>query len=526
MKSILKNKKILAWAAVLLIFVAACLGAYGFWRYSQPKFRDVTVELGTESVRIDQFLTEYANPSRVSLVSDVSRFNLNEAGETEITLMHGNKQETVVLHVIDTTNPEVAFVTDMLVPVDYTFKPEDFVTGVADYSETTIRFLGSAAVPVDYSDITVTVEITDASGNTVRQDCNVSFFWLRDSVTLEYGEKLEPADLLILPQRDSELLSQQDLDLINGSVPGEYVISSSNGFKTLSCTVTVQDTRGPEIVVQNLNCYPWEHRDLEDFISSVTDASGDVQLRLMSELNFDTLGVQTVLIEAEDIYGNITQAEAYLSISEDHYAPSLFGLEDLTVEKHSTPDYLSGVEVYDNIDTDCEIVVDASGVDVDTAGTYYAVYTVTDSSLNTTTVKRKIIVNHDEEDVKLLVESIAAELSDDPEELRDYVRGIIYSSSWGGDDPVWFGFTKWAGNCYVHAVCLKALFDAKGIESQVIWVTDKTHYWLVVKIGDVWRHIDPTPSSEHMRYSLMTDELRRYTLGGREWDRDAWPACE
>ena len=82
------------------------------------------------------------------------------------------------------------------------------------------------------------------------------------------------------------------------------------------------------------------------------------------------------------------------------------------------------------------------------------------------------------------------------------------------------------GNCYVHAHCLKALFDAKGIESQIIWVTEKTHYWLVVKIGDVWRHIDATPTPGHMRYSLMNDEERHKTLSGRNWNRSLWPACE
>ena len=146
--------------------------------------------------------------------------------------------------------------------------------------------------------------------------------------------------------------------------------------------------------------------------------------------------------------------------------------------------------------------------------------------MNTTTVKRKITVNHSEEDVKALVKDIADQLSSDPEEIRDYVRTIRYSTNWGGDDPVWYGFTKGSGNCYVHAHCLKAIFDEKGIESQMIWVNNKTHYWLIVKIGDVWRHIDATPTRGHMVYSLMTDEERAATLSGRNWDRDAWPACE
>ena len=81
------------------------------------------------------------------------------------------------------------------------------------------------------------------------------------------------------------------------------------------------------------------------------------------------------------------------------------------------------------------------------------------------------------------------------------------------------------GNCYVHALCLQALFNEKGISSQLIWVTDKSHYWLLVNIGGTWKHIDPTPSSLHGRYSLMSDAQRYETLSGRDWDRTKWPEC-
>ena len=77
-------------------------------------------------------------------------------------------------------------------------------------------------------------------------------------------------------------------------------------------------------------------------------------------------------------------------------------------------------------------------------------------------------------------------------------------------------------------MCLMALFDEKGIESQLIWTIQKnpSHYWLIVKIDGVWKHIDPTPGRLHSKYSLMNDKQRLSTLSGRKWDRSAWPACE
>ena len=146
------------------------------------------------------------------------------------------------------------------------------------------------------------------------------------------------------------------------------------------------------------------------------------------------------------------------------------------------------------------------------------------------TAKRKVVVEHDKEDTNALVKSIAAGLGSDPEALRNYVRSrISYNTNWGGDDPVWYGFTNRVGNCYVHALCLQALFNEKGIQSQLIWVTDHSHYWLLVNIGGAWKHIDPTPSSLHGRYSLMNDAQRYETLvsngRNRDWDRSLWPAC-
>ena len=51
-------------------------------------------------------------------------------------------------------------------------------------------------------------------------------------------------------------------------------------------------------------------------------------------------------------------------------------------------------------------------------------------------------------------------------------------------------------------------------------------YWLLINLGGTWRHIDPTPSSVHSIYSLMTDAQRKSTLSGRDWDRSGWPVCE
>ena len=91
---------------------------------------------------------------------------------------------------------------------------------------------------------------------------------------------------------------------------------------------------------------------------------------------------------------------------------------------------------------------------------------------------------------------------------------------------MWYGFTNKVGNCYVHALCLQRLLSAKGYSTKLIWVTNKSHYWLLINLGGTWWHIDATPTPAHSRYSLMNDEMRLATLNGRKWDFESWPACD
>lgn len=529
MKNFFKSKKGLACIVLsaVILFGGSIFAGYEIWLYNQPKFHDVTVELGTDTVSISQFMTKYAKPAKVNFVTDVSEINLNKVGDISLTLSHGRKLETVMLCIQDTTAPEVDFILQRTEAIGYVPQPTDFIENISDFSDTTVSFAEQPDISGDYADITLSVVVTDSCGNSVQKNCVLSYIWMWDKFALELGDKLTKADLLLDPEKDSHLLDQKELDIINESGVGEYTIVSTSGNKTVSCTVAVQDTRGPELELREVHIYKNKTAALEDFVVSSSDVSGDVKLRLITELSFDTVGTFPVTIEAEDVNGNITKKETVLEVMKDDKPPVISGLSAMSVQKNSSPDYLSGVTANDEADGACEVSYSSGNVDLSSAGTYYITYTSKDKSGNTATAKRQIVVLHDAEDTRNLVKSIAANLSSDPEAIRDYVRNSIgYSTSWGGDDPVWYGFTNKSGNCYVHALCLKALLDEKGFSTQLIWVTDKTHYWLIININGGWKHIDATPSSIHSTYSLMNDEQRLSTLSGRTWDTTAWPACE
>ncbi|MCM1049933.1 MAG: DUF5011 domain-containing protein [Clostridiales bacterium] len=504
---------------------AVVFGCVAYWYYSQPRFHDLTVELGTETIGVEAFMTKYADPRRSGIVTDLSTIDISVVGSSSLTLRSGYKNETVTLTVEDTTPPEAEFIPWLQKTPDYTPDSVDFVASCYDLSEVTVSFAKEVTIPADYKDQSVTVVVEDAYGNAVSQECTLSIVWMLSDYTMELGELLEKEQLLYVPELDSSKIAQTDIDKINESGVGDYMVKSLVDDSV--CHIHVEDTTPPELSVTDVAVFKREKVTVDDFIESCSDLSGDVEVRLVTEPDVNTLGRQTVTIEATDCNGNIATATATLAVVKDKTPPVIKGLTTLSITKNSTPNYLAGVKAVDTEDGVCEVTCDAGGVDVTTAGTYYVTYTSKDKNGNTATSKRKVVVEHDKEDTDALADSIAAGLSNDPEAIRDYVRNTIkYSHNAGGDDPVWYGFTNKSGNCLVHALCLQSLLTRKGYETQLIWVTDKSHYWLIINLNGVWRHIDATPGSLHTKYSLMTDAQRYSILQGRNWDRSAWPACE
>ena len=517
----LENREWMLHFTVVTVAIGCATGLF----YCQPRFHDLTVELGTENINIGAFVTGFADVQNAGFVTDLSAVDISSVNCIPLTLRSGSKNETVTLTVEDTTPPKVEFISRLEKTPDYEPDPYDFVASCYDLSPVTAYFVGNVVVPLNYKDQSFTVVVEDAYGNAVSQECTLSIVWLKSEYTLELGELLDEDDLLFNPERDGYMLNQEDIDAVNDSGIGEYTVTSL--VDETVCRIHVVDTTPPELVLSDVSVYKGEEVTVDSFVESCFDVSGDVQVRLMSQPDMDTTGIQTMTVEATDIYGNITTSTATLAVVKDKTPPVIRGLSALTVKKNSEPDYLSGVSAVDKVDGVCKVSYDSGGVNLAAAGTYYVTYTSQDKDGNTASVRRTVVVEHDQEDTDALADSIAAGLSSDPEAIRDYVRNTVkYSSSFGGEDPVWYGFTNKTGNCYVHALCLQSLLTRKGYETQLIWVTDKSHYWLIINLDGVWRHIDATPGSLHTKYSLMTDEQRYSILQGRNWDRSAWPKCE
>lgn len=526
MRDFLKSfpgKTVLA-AILLAALMVFGLGGYTLWHYLQPKFQDVTMELGGEMPPVEEFLTPLADPKKAKLLT-AAPADLSQTGEISLDFAHGNRKETVTLTVRDTTAPTVTF-QDLVVDIEAEVTPEDFVTQVADLSPTTVSFASDFDRP-DQGQTSVEIVVTDESGNKTAGTCGLTYIWMHESITLELGQKLTKEMILTNVQRDGDLLSQKSIDQINSSGVGQYTLTVKGQDRSGECAVTVQDTVAPTLELKEVNVDLGDKLTVKKFIKTCEDASGSVTTKFVNTPSSKKEGTFTVTVEAEDKNGNKTTAETTLKVHKDSTPPVFSGLTAMTVKKNASPNFKSGVKATDAKDGTVSFTVNTSKVNLSKAGTYYATYTATDSAGNKATARRKITVTHNDADTKELVKSFAAKIgSDDPLTIMKYIRSKIkYNHNWGGSDPVWYGLKNKTGNCYVHAKILEAVLELKGYKTQLIWVTDKSHYWNLVYLDGKWQHIDATPGTKHPP-RLMDDEDRYNNLQGRDWDRSKWPKCE
>lgn len=424
---------------------------------------EYTLEIG-QKVTMEDLLTCEERDDAILTQEWIDEINAAPLGTYTFESRFGDYTQVCTVTVQDTLPPELDAV-DLSVYLGDAVEAGDFIKSIADgsgsYEITTSQIPNTNAVGTH----SITIQATDNSGNSVSK-----------TVQLEVIEDHEAPVFSGISSMQIEL----------GDEP-----SFRSGVRAID-----------------------NHDGSVDF--SFDDSSVDLE----------TLGTYRIVYSAVDGAGNRATATRSVTVNPDTTPPKFSGLSDMTVEKNSSPDYLDGVLATDRRDGEVAVTYNVDNVDLSTAGTHYITYTAEDSSGNVATARRKLVVNIDSSDVAALVSEIASGLSSNPEAIRDYVRNTVgYNSNWGGEYPVWYGFTTKTGNCYVHAACFQALLKAKGYETMLIWCENKSHYWNLVKINGEWKHMDSTPGfPAHRVYSIMNDEQRYETLNGRDWDRTAWPA--
>ncbi len=521
-----KTKIIITSLIVVILIIAISIFAYLAFR---PKFKDIILELGVQEINLDAFLVDKMYKNDATAVTDLSQIDVSKPIETDVTLSYKGKEQTVKLVIKDTTAPQVKF-QDITKSLDYKINPDDFIAEKSDLSEMKVELLEAPEV-IEYGDFTVKISVKDIYENETIGNCNLKIAWLIPEIVLEVGDKFSIENLVLDVEKFGDRVPKSEIDKVDTSVVGEYIIKVEYEGVEYTSTIKVQDTIPPELELKDISIYDDEEiSDYKKFIKKASDASGEPTVTLKTEIDYSKIGKQDVVIEAVDINGNKTEKIATLTIKRDNVGPVFSGLSDKTVVKNSTIDYKADVKATDDRDGKCEFSVDSSGVNLGESGTYYATYTAKDKRGNVTTKKRKIVVKHNQEDTNNKFNEFYNNYlaGNDIVGMASSIRSQIrYNSNWGGDDPVWYGLTEGKGNCYVHALIMQKALTKAGYTNKLIYLTDTSHYWNLVYTGGVWRHIDATPSANHT-LGLLTDEQKLADAGlhGKTWERDSWPKAE
>ena len=214
----------------------------------------------------------------------------------------------------------------------------------------------------------------------------------------------------------------------------------------------------------------------------------------------------------------------------DTTAPVIEGISDKEVYVGETVSYKKGVSVSDDTDTNVELVIDASAVDLDTAGVYQVIYKATDAAGNVAVEMINItvkIMDQKEAEVNKLADELIAELItedmskwDTCYKLWNWCRTKIkYAYSAGDRSTIYAGAYEGlhdrSGDCYAYYATFTILLQKCGIETLEVRRVggESNHWWNLVNLGDGWYHCDSSPRKAGHTYKcfMQTDaQIQEY----------------
>ncbi|MFR5886861.1 MAG: hypothetical protein ACLUFE_13815 [Anaerostipes hadrus] len=224
---------------------------------------------------------------------------------------------------------------------------------------------------------------------------------------VEYGDKLstDPADYIAGNETALEN-TKLDLSRVDTSKVGTYQAYATYKDKTVQFKVKVQDSKNPEITLNDVAANIIVNRDVNasDLVKSVTDKSGiksiqfsrcDIKKEDVNELSKYTLsfpkaGENKIEVVAEDNNGNQSMKEVTVKVTED-YLKHVKGFRNFKVIKGNKADWMKGIKKDKLIKS---IQADDSKVKLKKVGKYKLVYKITGSNDTVVTKTVKVTVKN------------------------------------------------------------------------------------------------------------------------------------
>ncbi len=474
---------------------------YELW-YNKPRVKPVVqVEAGIESVDVSLFLID--QEEKGYFVGDLSAIDLRKPGEYDVSVQAGPQVYASKLVVVDTIPPKLTC-KNLIVPLTNTLRPEDFVESVEDATEVTLSFreepqIGEVGVQK------LTIVAVDLGGNKTSADCQVTFVWIKDEITVEAGRKtpLTVDEFLLGDQLPEGMTLVSNLKKVRFDRVGRQAIEFDWKGNGLLSYVSVVDTVMPTATAVNRTTYTGVPLKASQFVKDVRDVT-KVDIRFVKQPDFKQAGKTTVEIDIVDEGKNRLRLSAQLTVIADTTPPVLYGVKDWTYYKGDQPTFMTGVYAKDDYDPKPTVQVDYSRINENIPGTYMIVYTARDASGNTTSKTAQATVKHHPPykpqrstgNVQLdqLCDSV----------LSQIVHGDMSKYEQGRQAMLWIGRTfryrtqtnrtDWiagairglsqrTGDCFIHQFSNRALLTRLGIPNYAMKNDGETHSWVMVTLG-------------------------------------------
>jgi len=348
--------------------------------------------------------------------------------------------------------------------------------------------------------------LTDAQGHRGRVTSRLRLLRLKE-LTFELGAAptlLTAQDLLLDSANTATVSFAEPPPQLNAL--GKFPVTLRMDRQNFELTLVVADTIPPSAKAVSREGQPGQVWTPEDFVQNVTDRS-KVTLRFAAPPDFFLRGTQDVTVIVTDAGGNKTEIKTTLKITGDAVTPIIVGAQDIEAERYSAIAYRAGVKAYDARGNEIELQVDSSGVNADFPGEYSALYSAVDGAGQTVEARVKVTVlpvGKDKVDAladPLLAEIITEGMTDTQKAkaIHTWVNANIAYINDGEKEDIldgaYNGLKLRQGDCYTYFALSKYLLSRVGIEGidlERIPGTDMAHYWMLLNLGDGWRHYDCT----------------------------------
>ena len=369
---------------------------------------DITIEAGTTPIDWTTYMNNLSDDDEtITVWESVDMVDYDTPGTYLVIVnamdgLYNQSNESFNVTVKDTVAPEFMEIDDQIIEagisdIDWTY----YMYHLSDASDS-ILTKEEYEDFIDYDtpgEYTVTVKLFDESNNEAMQTFTVTVVDTTAPLfTITLNPDIGEVDFTsyveeLFDNSDGELTVAIEVNNIDYNTPGTYSVIVSVSDPSHNITLKAFNVIIPNIL--ELDFDPIDVQTVELGSTSVdwttliqNESDGTVKSIESDQTDYMTVGTYTVTVKINDDMGNQKTRDFTVNVV-DTVAPTALLNSALTTINKGTNFVDTGVESFDY----ATVTTSVSGeVDYDTPGTYELIYTLTDASNNSSTIKRIVHV--------------------------------------------------------------------------------------------------------------------------------------